>query len=136
MFSFSVYHVNGEGEDAGVVYSEMQSVENEDETIVERAVHRALYPNPDCGYRHETGGILKNLRESTSHQKVVSFHKKMYRPDNMAIICAGQIEAAAIIQVLEKFEQKILDKVNVCENRECFEYLFGQLASFFKLCQN
>ena len=107
-----VYHVNGEGEDAGVVYSEMQSVENEDETIVERAIHRLMYPNVDCGYRYETGGMLRNLRESTSHKKVVDYHKKMYRPDNMAIIIAGQIDADEIIQVLDKFEQKILSKVN------------------------
>lgn len=106
-----VYHVNGEGEDSGVVYSEMQSVENEDETIVERAVHRAMYPNADCGYRYETGGLCKNLRESTSHQKVIDFHKKMYRTNNMAIICAGQIQADEIIQVLEKYEEKILSKV-------------------------
>ncbi len=50
-----VYHVNGEGEDAGVVYSEMQSVENEDENVVQRAMHRAIYPNENCGYRYETG---------------------------------------------------------------------------------
>lgn len=103
-----VYHVNGEGEDAGVVYSEMQSVENEDETVVQRAMHRAIYPNENCGYRYETGGILKNLRESTSHKKVCDYHKKMYRPDNMAIIIAGQIDPNEIIQVLEKFEEKIL----------------------------
>ncbi len=40
--------MNGEGEDGGVVYSEMQSVENEDETVVERAVHRSLY-GEGCG---------------------------------------------------------------------------------------
>ncbi len=106
-----VYHVNGEGEDSGVVYSEMQSVENEDETIVERAIHRSIYPNADCGYRYETGGILKNLRESTSHEKVVNYHRKMYRADNMAIICAGLIDAEEVIQVLEKFERKILSQV-------------------------
>ena len=57
--------------------------------------------------------MLKNLRESTSHEKVRQFHEKMYRPDNMAIVCAGQIEAEAIIEVLEKFEQKILAKVTI-----------------------
>ncbi len=110
-FITEVYHVNGEGEDSGVVYSEMQSVENEDETVVERAVHRALYGNSECGYKYETGGLLKNLRESTSHQKVCDFHKKMYRPDNMAIICAGLIEPEEVIEVLEKFEEKIMSKV-------------------------
>lgn len=103
-----VYHVNGEGEDAGVVYSEMQGVENEDENVVQRAMHRTIYPNENCGYRYETGGILKNLRESTSHKKVCDYHNKMYRPDNMAIIVAGQIDSDEIIKVLEKFEEKIL----------------------------
>ena len=106
-----VYHVNGEGQDGGVVYSEMQSVENEDETVVERAVHRAIYPTLKCGYRYETGGMLKNLRETTSHQKVCNYHKSMYRPDNMAIVIAGQIEAEEVIECLEKFEEKILGKV-------------------------
>ena len=29
----------------------------------------AMYPG-NCGYKSETGGILQNLRESTSNQKV------------------------------------------------------------------
>ena len=70
-FITEVYHVNGEGEDAGVVYSEMQSCENEDETIVERAIHKLMYPNSECGYRYETGGALKNLRTTTTHAKVI-----------------------------------------------------------------
>lgn len=105
-----------EGEDAGVVYSEMQSVEMEDENIVDRAMHRAMYPDPECGYRYETGGALHSLRTSCSHQKVVDYHKRMYRVDNLAIIVAGQIEDDEIISVLSRFEDKILAKV--CE-RPC-----------------
>ena len=30
---------------------------------------RAMYPG-HCGYKSETGGIMKNLRESCSHTKV------------------------------------------------------------------
>ena len=112
-FVTEVYHVNGEGEDAGVVYSEMQSVENEDETVVERAVHRAIYPSPQCGYRYETGGMLKNLRESCSHQKVRDYHKKMYRPENMAVIVAGLLDPSEVIECLQKFEDKILSKVKL-----------------------
>lgn len=110
-FITEVYHINGDGEDAGVVYSEMQSVENEDETVVERAVHRAMFPDPSCGYRYETGGMLENLRSSCSHKKVCDYHDKMYRPDNMAVIIAGKIEDEDVIEVLEKFEKKILSKV-------------------------
>jgi Zn-dependent M16 (insulinase) family peptidase len=121
-----VYHVNGDAEDAGVVYSEMQSVENEDENVVEKALHRAMYPNVDCGYRYETGGVMKNLRESTTHEKVRAYHKRMYRADNMAIVVAGQIEADELIEVLERFEKKMLDKKNSNELRLCGERPFSR----------
>ena len=90
----------------------MLGVENEDENIVERALHRLLYPNERCGYKYETGGILKNLRESTSHEKVTAYHRKMYRPENAAVIVAGQIEPHELIKVLETFEEKLLKKVS------------------------
>ena len=109
---FKVYHVNEEGEDSGVVYSEMQSVEMEDENIVERAMHRAMYPDAECGYRYETGGVLHNLRASCSHKKVVDYHKQMYRASNLAVIVAGQLDDAELIEVLAKFEEKILSKVS------------------------
>lgn len=89
----------------------MQSVEMEDENIVERAIHRAMYLDSDCGYRYETGGVLHNLRTSCSHKKVVAYHKKMYRADNLAIVVTGQINEEELIEVLGKFEEKILSKV-------------------------
>ena len=64
-----VYHITGEGEDAGVVYSEMQGRENTDSDRTMRALLRAMYP-PSSGYRSETGGIMENLRESTNNEKV------------------------------------------------------------------
>ena len=109
-FITEVYHVNGEGEDAGVVYSEMQSCENENESVIQKALLRRLYPDADCPYRFETGGILKNLRESTSHEKVKSYHQKLYKPNHAAIVVIGQIEPSEIIETLEKFEEKILSK--------------------------
>lgn len=67
-FTTEVYHITGEGEDAGVVYSEMQARENSDSDRVYRSMLQAMYPEPS-GYRSETGGIMKNLRESTSNKK-------------------------------------------------------------------
>ena len=64
-----VHHIDGDGEDAGVVYCEMQSRENSGESRVHLALLRAMYPG-NCGYRYETGGIMHNLRVSTSHVKV------------------------------------------------------------------
>ena len=64
-----VHHVNREGEDAGVVYCEMQGCENTGENRTHLALIRAMYPGA-CGYKSETGGMLENLRTSTSHRKV------------------------------------------------------------------
>lgn len=64
-----VHHVNGDGEDAGVVYCEMQARENTGESLINLEMLRAMYPG-NCGYKSETGGAMKNLRESTSHTKV------------------------------------------------------------------
>ena len=64
-----VHHINGEGEDAGVVYCEMQARENTGESLCHLNMLRSMYPG-NCGYKSETGGIMKNLRESTSHEKV------------------------------------------------------------------
>ena len=45
-----VHHINGEGEDAGVVYCEMQARENSGESRSHLAMLRAMYPG-HCGYK-------------------------------------------------------------------------------------
>jgi len=65
-----VHHITGEGKDAGVVYCEMQTCENEGENRVHREMVTAAYPG-HCGYKSETGGIMRNLRESTTNKKVL-----------------------------------------------------------------
>ena len=64
-----VHHINEDGEDAGVVYCEMQARENTGESRTHLAMLRAMYPG-HCGYKSETGGMLEELRTSTSHKKV------------------------------------------------------------------
>ncbi len=65
-----VHHVNGQGEDAGVVYCEMQARENTPESLSIFQLYQDMYPGR-CGYKSETGGLMKNLRESTSNKKVI-----------------------------------------------------------------
>ena len=45
-----VHHVNGEGEDAGIVYCEMQARENRGYSLTHLAFNRAMYPG-HCGYK-------------------------------------------------------------------------------------
>lgn len=104
-----VHHVNGEGEDAGVVYSEILGIENTGENLVTTAAGNAVYPG-HCGYKSQQGGSLKNLRESTNNEKVRNFHKKFYRPENLAIIVTGKVSAEDIFRTLKPFENKIISK--------------------------
>ena len=47
----------------------MQGRENTSGSRCFLAMSRALYPG-HCGYKSETGGLMKNLRESTTNEKV------------------------------------------------------------------
>lgn len=67
-----MHHITEEGEDAGVVYCEMQGGENSGESRTYLSMIRSVYPG-HCGYKSETGGIMKNLRESTSNIKVTTY---------------------------------------------------------------
>ena len=52
-----------------MVYCEMQARENTGESLTHLEMLREMYPGK-CGYKSETGGIMANLRDSTSHKKV------------------------------------------------------------------
>ncbi|CAH1389034.1 unnamed protein product [Nezara viridula] len=108
-FTTEVYHVNGEGRDGGVVFTEMQGVENTGERKVNRELTRAMYPG-DCGYKSVTGGTMHNLRTSTTNEKVRDYHKKFYRPENLYLIIVGNIKPSQILDALKPFEERILSK--------------------------
>ncbi len=59
----------------------------------------------------ETGGIMANLRDSTSNKKVRDYHRDFYRPDNLCLVITGQVDPEAVFKVLAPFEEKILKKV-------------------------
>lgn len=88
----------------------MQGRENSAESKMHLAMTRALYPGK-CGYSSETGGIMKNLRESTTNAKVQNYHKEFYRPENLKIIITGQVRHQDVFKALEPLESKILSKV-------------------------
>ena len=83
-----MHHINGEGEDAGVVYCEMQARENTSEDRTHFHLVQHMYPG-HCGYKvvqkismvvymmgvalylqSETGGCMDNLRTSCCNEKV------------------------------------------------------------------
>ncbi|XP_066250958.1 uncharacterized protein C05D11.1-like [Euwallacea similis] len=108
-FITEVHHITGDGEDAGVVYCEMQGRENSAESRMHLAIAKNIYPG-HCGYSSETGGIMRNLRESTSNSKVRAYHKEFYRPENLKVIITGQISPEDVFRALEPLEQQIVSK--------------------------
>lgn len=108
-FVTEVHHITGDGNDAGVVYCEMQGRENSAESRLQTEVLRYIYPGY-CGYSSEVGGRMKNLRESTTNEKCRAFHKSFYRPENLKIIICGKVEAQDVFNSVANLEELILSK--------------------------
>ena len=102
-----VHHISGEtGDDAGVVYSEIQSSENQPDEILLYSVLRDLW-SEKSPYYYESGGRLEAIRNELTLDKIKLFHQKYYVPNNLAIIlCGGGIKIDEILEVLSKFEDE------------------------------
>lgn len=131
-FITEVHHISPDGEDSGVVYCEMQGRENSAESRAILELLRAMYPN--CGYSSETGGIMHNLRTSTTNKKVREYHSEFYRvtkncfffvyinlllqlsnvlqPENLTLVITGQVKVEDVAKALEQVEKRILSKVS------------------------
>lgn len=104
-----VWHVDGEGNDAGVVYSEMQGVQYKSAELMEIAAKRLLYPE-NVGFRYETGGMMEALRVLTP-ERIREFHRAMYQPRNLCVIVIGDVNHANLLEILENFEESIKEHI-------------------------
>ena len=104
-----VHHVDGMGNDAGVVYSEMQGVQNTQNELMELSAKRLMYPEGN-GFRYETGGMMEQLRVLTA-DRIREFHKEMYQPKNLCLVLTGEVNHHELLQILDDFEETIVDDV-------------------------
>ena len=104
-----VHHIDPEGNDAGVVYSEMQGVQNSQSELMDLRLKRLMYPE-GVGFRYETGGMMEQLRVLTA-DRIREFHKEMYQPKNLCVILVGAVDHQSLLDILDKFEESILDNV-------------------------
>ncbi|KAK9452286.1 Metalloenzyme, LuxS/M16 peptidase-like protein [Limtongia smithiae] len=100
-----VYHVDGKGNEKGVVFSEMQAIENEADEIARLAARKILYP-ADSGYSSETGGLMGALRVLTNDQ-IREFHKQMYRPDNLCLIIIGTVDETELLDTVAELDKTL-----------------------------
>ncbi|PKK78220.1 hypothetical protein RhiirC2_730303 [Rhizophagus irregularis] len=110
-----VHHINGKGEDAGVVYSEMQGRENSGESRVYLRYQRLMYPE-GCGYRSETGGLMENLRV-LNVETIRQYHRDYYKPDNLCLIITGKILHDELFKTLDPLDERISRKKSQIHKR-------------------
>ena len=104
-----VHHIDGEGNDAGVVYSEMQGLQNTAQELIDLRFKRIMYPE-GVGFRYETGGMLGRLRELTA-DRIRAFHRSMYQPKNLCVALFGDVDHRELLQILQDFETSIADNI-------------------------
>jgi Zn-dependent M16 (insulinase) family peptidase len=104
-----VHHIDGEGNDAGVVYSEMQAVQYRSAEVMDLKARRLLYPT-DVGFRYETGGMTDALRVLTP-ERIRQFHKDMYQPRNLCVVIVGEADHQNLLEILDRFEENIQDDI-------------------------
>ncbi|CAK5113847.1 unnamed protein product [Meloidogyne enterolobii] len=111
-----VHHIDGNGADSGVVYSEMQAKENDMEIIVDRKKKQLFYP-PNSSYAVTAGGRLEELRTQCSAQRVREFHKHFYNLNNMFITVSGSINHDDLLQAVAKVEGPYITSIPKNFNR-------------------
>lgn len=105
-FVTEVYHVNGKGEDAGVVFSEMQGRENGSGDLIQLAYQRKLYPRTSA-YRSETGGLMSALRV-LSIDDIRKYHHTYYQPYNTAVIVCGPLDRTKLFESIQPVEDSLV----------------------------
>ncbi|KAL1708664.1 Metalloenzyme, LuxS/M16 peptidase-like protein [Schizophyllum commune] len=88
-FVTEVHHIDPQGKDSGVVYSEMQGRENTSGDLMALRLNQLSEPEGSA-YRSETGGLMAALRKLTV-EKIRDYHHKYYVPHNLSLIVAGKL---------------------------------------------
>ena len=94
-----VHHIDGEGKDGGVVYSEMNGKSNK--LLMELNTLLLGENSPFAKYR---GGDPKAIREECSLEKIKTYHKKYYRMENMILSVSGIVPHQKVLDVVEEFQ--------------------------------
>ncbi|KII72531.1 Protein HypA [Thelohanellus kitauei] len=136
-FKTEVYSKSEEGEEGGVVFSEMQAKENSEECLVFHQMMMALF-QPETGYPFVSGGTMKRIRE-LNIAKIIQFHKKFYRPENCLIAVIGAIDNNKILDAIMKIEDEFFaDTLNEIKierpfvNQEIPEPVYGTYEVLFE----
>lgn len=105
-FVTEVYHINGKGQDAGVVFSEMQGRENTSGDLLAGRIQKSLYRDGSA-YRSDTGGLMGKLRVLTVDE-IRDYHAKYYAPHNVALVVAGPLPADELLKTANAIDDDLI----------------------------
>ncbi len=83
-----------------VIIEEIKMVEDTPEDILSEIFTREFYPNHALGLPIE--GTRKTVK-TFNHKTTRDFHAQMFQPQNIVIACAGNVEHAQIVELVERF---------------------------------
>lgn len=94
-----------------MLYSEMQNRTND----AFRKTYLELLKNvyPKSGYSFDAGGVLHNIRTSTSNAKCIEYHKQFYRAENLTLIISGQVVPEKVFSALKPVQETAFDKPKI-----------------------
>lgn len=103
-----VYHIDGNAEEKGVVFSEMQGVENTSSSRMQGKLQKMLYGS-ESAYSSETGGLMGALRVLTN-EEIKDFHRLRYTPYNLNIIVTGDVDESEFLATLQAIDDELEDQ--------------------------
>lgn len=103
-----VYHIDGDANEKGVVFSEMQGVENTSSSLITETSLRRLF-SEDSPYSSNTGGLMSALRQ-LSNERIRQFHRDTYRPENLSVIVTGSVKPEDLIDIMQQFDDELPDR--------------------------
>ena len=89
----------GELKVRGVVYNEMKGAFSSPDQVIERYSQQAQFP--DNTYGCESGGDPKEIPQLT-YENFIAFHKKHYHPSNSHLFLYGDMDADAMMEIMDR----------------------------------
>lgn len=97
----------------GVVFSEMKGAFASPDTLLQRELHRALFP--DTSYRFVSGGDPVHIPELT-YERFLQTHHRFYHPSNAYFFLDGQLDLNQILSILDR--EYLSDFDSIAEEHE------------------
>ncbi len=93
----------------GVVYNEMKGAYSVADSVLDREIQRALYP--DTPYANDSGGDPDEIPNLT-YEAYLDFHRKCYHPSNSYLYLYGDLDAEEKLNWLDQTYLSAYDRID------------------------